>query len=170
MTTLSTTHSDVIHSNPIDLIEDLANENDWATERCGDHEVTMFIPGQYTDLQFRVVWKEEYRTLQFACLFDMRVPEIRHTDLYHTIGLINERMWIGHFEFWADEEVLLFRHASLSTDTMHSSVGEEHLTTMLETALGECDRFYPVFQFVMWGGKSPEQAIEAAMLDCVGTA
>ena len=32
-----------------------------------------------------------------------------------------------------------------------------------EAALEECERFYPVFQFVLWGGKSPGEAIAAAL-------
>ena len=34
----------------------------------------------------------------------------------------------------------------------------------------ECERFYPAFQFVLWGGKSPADALAAAMLECVGEA
>jgi hypothetical protein len=36
--------------------------------------------------------------------------------------------------------------------------------------LSECERFYPAFQFVVWGGKSPAQAIASAMIDPVGEA
>jgi hypothetical protein len=34
----------------------------------------------------------------------------------------------------------------------------------------ECERFYPVFQFVLWGGKSPGEAIAAALIDTHGEA
>jgi hypothetical protein len=170
MTTLNTGHSEVRSINPVDLAEDLAGANDWAVERQGDNELTMFISGHYTDMQFRVLWREDFKTLQYACLFDLKVPEGRESDIYQTIGLINERMWIGHFEYWAEEKALLYRHASLSGDPMVGEIGEDHLVTMVETALGECERFYPVFQFVMWGGQSPAEAIEAAMLECVGSA
>jgi len=169
-TTLSTGHSEVLSHNPVDLAEELAGANDWAVERHGEDELTMFISGQYTDLQFRVFWREDFKTLQFACLFDLRVPEGRRSDIYHTIGLINERMWIGHFEYWAEEDALLYRHASLANDPLLGAIGEEHMSTMVETALGECERFYPVFQFVMWGGQTPEEAIESAMLECAGSA
>ncbi|SDE69196.1 MULTISPECIES: YbjN domain-containing protein [Kordiimonas] len=170
MTTLSTGHSEIISQNPVDLAEELAGANDWAVERHGEDELTMFISGQYTDLQFRVFWREDFKTLQFACLFDLKVPEGRRADIYRVLGMINERMWIGHFEYWSEEDALLFRHASLVGDPLIGAIGEEHMVTMVETALGECERFYPVFQFVMWGGQSPEEAIESAMLECAGTA
>jgi hypothetical protein len=34
----------------------------------------------------------------------------------------------------------------------------------------ERNRYFPVFQFVIWAGKSPSDAIEAAMLETVGNA
>ena len=40
----------------------------------------------------------------------------------------------------------------------------------MEIALNECERFYPAFQFVLWGGKEPQEAILAAMLETEGEA
>ena len=34
----------------------------------------------------------------------------------------------------------------------------------------ECERFYPAFQYVIWGGKSAIDSISAAMVDTVGEA
>ena len=170
MTTLNTVYSEYSSPHPVDLAQDIAGANDWAYERHSEDELTMFISGQYADMQFRVFWREDYKTLQFACLFDLKVPDQRIGDIYKSIGLVNERMWLGHFEYWAEEGALLFRHASLANDPMTGAIGEDHIAAMIETALGESERFYPVFQFVMWGGQSAEDAIQAAMLDCVGTA
>ena len=44
------------------------------------------------------------------------------------------------------------------------------ITNYAEAALEECERFYPVFQFVLWGGKSPGEAIAAALIDTHGEA
>jgi protein gp37 len=41
---------------------------------------------------------------------------------------------------------------------------------LVESAIDECDRFYPAFQFVLWGGKTPREALEAAMVDAAGEA
>ena len=40
----------------------------------------------------------------------------------------------------------------------------------VESAIAECDRFYPAFQFVLWGDKSPRDALDAALVDAVGEA
>jgi len=49
-------------------------------------------------------------------------------------------------------------------------VPAESLEHMVDIALTECERFFPAFQFVLWGGKSPADALAAAMLDCIGEA
>ena len=41
---------------------------------------------------------------------------------------------------------------------------------LVETAIDECERFYPVFQFVLWGGKSPKDARSAALVETQGEA
>ncbi len=46
----------------------------------------------------------------------------------------------------------------------------ESLEDMVDIAIAECERFFPAFQFVLWGGKSPTEALQAAMLECAGEA
>jgi hypothetical protein len=41
---------------------------------------------------------------------------------------------------------------------------------LVESAIDECERFYPVFQFVLWGGKTPAEAIAAALIETQGEA
>lgn len=169
MTTLNFDESYASGSNPVDTIEGLAAANDWDVERQGDDEITLMVKGSYCDFQLRFFWRNELSTLQFACMFDMRIPDKKLMDVYHSLGLINERMWIGHFDYWSEEGALMFRHASLG-DKGDLAMSEDHIATLIETALAECERFYPVIQFVLWGNKNPSEAIESAMLECVGSA
>ena len=89
--------------------------------------------------------------------------------MYEAIGLVNEQLWLGHFELWSSSGVLLYRHAAmLDGDDGALSLGGAEM--LVETAIDECERFYPVFQFVLWGGKSPKEAIAAAMVETHGEA
>ena len=40
----------------------------------------------------------------------------------------------------------------------------------MEIAFTESERYYPAFQFVIWGGKDPEEAMAAAILETAGEA
>jgi len=42
--------------------------------------------------------------------------------------------------------------------------------SMIDAAVEAADRFYPAFDFLMRGGKSPEEALAACMFETVGRA
>ena len=46
----------------------------------------------------------------------------------------------------------------------------DHDVAAVEAAVDECDRFYPAFQFILWGDKSPTDALASAMVDAAGEA
>src|SRR5436305_563617 len=68
----------------------------------------------------------------------------------------------------AEEESIMFRHALLLRGV--SGVSAEQVEDLVELALVECERFYPAFQLVIWGGKTADEAMTAAILDPVGEA
>jgi len=51
-----------------------------------------------------------------------------------------------------------------------TSASAEQLEDLVDIAVSECDRFYPAFQFVVWGGKDPTEAVELAILEPMGEA
>jgi len=46
----------------------------------------------------------------------------------------------------------------------------EQLNDLVEVAITESERFYPAFQYVVWAGKSPADALTASILETVGEA
>ena len=62
----------------------------------------------------------------------------------------------------------MFRQTMLLRGSRGAAV--EQLEDLVEIALSECERFYPAFQFVIWGGKSASEAVSAAILDTMGEA
>jgi hypothetical protein len=81
--------------------------------------------------------------------------------------MINEKLWLGHFDLCSEDLVPMFRHTMLMRGGNPSI---EPLEDLVDIALNECERFFPAFQFVLWGGKSPREALDAAMLEPVGEA
>jgi len=168
MSTLLADNLSPAFANPLDLVEDLALANDWIFER-GDEEITAGVSGSYCEFQLRFLWRESERVLQLACVFDGRVTPARRAAVYEALCLMNERLWLGHFELWSEEGLVLFRYAAVG-DSAGAGLSAEQIATVAETALSQCERFYPVFQYVVWGGKSPGEAVDAAMLDTAGEA
>jgi hypothetical protein len=156
-------------ASPIDTLESWFDAHGWPHERLGDEEVVASTGGSWGQYELRGVWRDDDRVIQFLAFPDIKVAEHQFATLYETIGLINEQLWLGHFELWSGNGTLLFRHAAL-LDGDEPTLGLEQAEALVETAVDELDRFYPVFQFVLWGGKTPAEAITAAMVETQGEA
>lgn len=152
--------------DPIDLIEQIVAANDWPFDRAGDGELSVAVNGSWCDYHFGFSWREPEHALQLTCAFDMRVPPARRQEIYHLLGLVNEQLWLGHFDLWSEDGVILFRHASLLGTSTSVTVCEE----LIDIAISTCERFYPAFQFVLWGGKSAQEALAASLIETVGEA
>jgi hypothetical protein len=157
-------------SAPIDMLEQYFSAHGWSHERSGDEEIVANFQGSWTQYELRAVWREEDRVLQFLALPDTRVPADKRAAIYETLGLINEQLWIGHFEMWASSGMLLFRHAALLDYQGEAMLTLDQAETLVEAAIDECERFYPVFQFVLWADKTPQEAISAALIETQGEA
>jgi hypothetical protein len=154
--------------NPLDALEQIAANNEWLFDRRSDAEMAAEAPGKWCDYGLYFAWSAEISAMHFTCTIDLKVPTPRRTALYELFALANEKLWIGHFGMDSDDGMPLFRHSVLLRGAPGAS--SESLEDMVDIAITECERFYPAFQFVLWGGKSPADALEAAMLECVGEA
>ncbi len=154
--------------NPLDAVEQVTLANDWPFERRGEEEIVVEVAGKDCTHRLWFAWHAGRETLHLTCAFDMKVPEARRASVFPLLASINERLWIGHFDLYSDEGMVAFRHAILLRGGPGAS--PEQLSELIEVALGQCERYYPVFQFVIWGGMSPADAMTAALLETVGEA
>ncbi len=157
-------------ASPIEMLETWFNAHGWTHDRVSDDEIVAATQGSWGQYELRGVWRDDDRVLQFLAFPDITVTSAQYSQIYEAIGLINEQLWLGHFELWAGNGVLVFRHAALLEGSDEPSLCLEQAEALIEAAVDELDRFYPVFQFVLWGGKSPKDAIAAAMVETRGEA
>jgi len=155
-------------SSPLDVVEHMAAGNNWPFERASEDEIGLVVTGRWTNYQVSFTWMNEIETLHLACAFDMKVPEPRLADVQKLIALINEQMWIGHFDVWTQSGVVMFRHALVLAGGVAAS--GRQCEAVLASALDSCERYFPAFQFVIWAGKSAREAMESAMFETTGEA
>ena len=98
-------------TNPIDLTEKIASINDWPFERSTEDELTVIIAGSWADYNLSLNWRDDLESLHIACAFDLKVPYTRSAEVYRLLAMINEQLWIGHFDRWAHEGILLYRQS-----------------------------------------------------------
>ena len=161
-------HNSKLSANPIDTVEQIAAARDWMFDRHSEEEMAIEVRGHWSDFRMFFSWLDDLCALHLACAFEMRVPSYRRADLNDLLARINEKLAIGHFDLWADEGLPVFRQSVLLRGTETATL--EQLEDLVQIALTECERFYPAFQYVVWGGKTPAQAVEAAMVETAGEA
>ena len=154
-------------SSPVDLVERLAAAQDWPFERATSDELTMTVAGTWTDYHVSVNWREDLEALHVAAAFDCKAPDARLNEIYRLIAQINEQLWVGHFDLWLHEGLLMYRHGLLLNGAIATP---RQCEALIHSALEACERYYQSFQFVLWAGKSPEDALLATMLETQGQA
>jgi len=167
--TIEDLESDRDDAAPIDMLERYYSAHGWTFER-DDDEIVAKVKGSWTEYELRAIWREDDSVLQFLAFPDVRVADERRAAMYEAIGLVNEQLWIGHFELWSSSGILLFRHAAVIDGEDAPQLSLEGAELMVESAIDECERFYPVFQFVLWGGKTPREALAASLIETQGEA
>jgi hypothetical protein len=153
--------------NPIDLVEQLATAHDWAVDRSSDEELTLIVAGTWTDYHVSLNWREDLEALHLACAFDFRVPSNRLNEMYRLVAQINEQLWLGHFDLWTQDGLVMFRHALLLNGAVATT---RQCEALLRAALEGCERYYQAFQFVVWAGKESREALVSTMFETEGQA
>lgn len=154
-------------SHPVDLVEQIASIQEWPFERNAPDELTMIVAGSWTDYHVSLNWRDDLESLHLACSFDLKVPHNRLDEIYRLLAQINEQLWLGHFDFWAQEGMLLYRHGLMLTSAEPTAAQCEAL---LHMALETCERYYQAFQFVVWAGRRAEDALAGTMFETEGQA
>ena len=161
-------HTEVRQVNPVDVVERVAALNEWAFERPGDDEITISINGRWTAYQAAFTWMDDIEALHLACAFDLKVPERRRAELLTLISHVNEQLWLGHFDWWSQDGVVMFRHALILAGGVEAS--RRQCEVLLDAAIDACERYYQAFQFVVWACTSAREAIDAALFETSGQA
>jgi hypothetical protein len=155
-------------ANPLEVVEHMAASNDWSFERAGEDEITLLVTGKWSDYQVSFTWMFDIEALHLACAFELKVPERNRAEVQQLIALINEQMWVGHFDLWSKDGIVMYRHALVLAGGVTAS--GRQCEALLATALDACERYFPAFQFVVWAGKTARDALDAAMFETQGRA
>jgi hypothetical protein len=137
---------------PIEVLEQYFEARGWACERTAEGEIVASATGSWAQYELRGVWRPEDQVLQFLAFPDIKVTPDKRAAIYESLGLV------------------VFRHSTILDAREGEGLSLEQAEAIAEAAVEECERFYPVFQFVLWGGKSPGEAISAALIDTHGEA
>jgi hypothetical protein len=155
-------------ANPLDRIELLAGDRDWAFNRAGEDAIAIHKRGAWMDYAIEFSWVEHFEALHVSSRYEMRVPENRINETMRLLSLVNEQMLFGHFDLWLQDGTVVFRIAMPLTGGVEP--GAEQIEFLVNTVLVSCERYYQALQHVAWAGQGAKEALANVLFDTVGEA
>jgi hypothetical protein len=155
--------------DPIDLAEAiLGQDSRFVVERSDGGDLSFTFKAAWCSVTAFLGWREELPAVLLTVAFDLNAPNTRMAEAARLIAMINENLWLGHFDLWSEDGSIVFRHSIPMVGRLELTPGE--IQALLAATLDAADRFYPAFDFFLRCGRSPEEAIEAAMFETAGEA
>ncbi|MGE0740652.1 MAG: YbjN domain-containing protein [Hyphomonadaceae bacterium] len=158
-----------VASDPMETVEGVISADErFQCERAEDGDVHFSFKCSWGESVGYFSYRHELPALLFTMGFDIQAAQSRRTEAVRLAGLINENLWLGHFDVWSDDGTIIFRHAMPMIGRDEISVGE--VQAMLAAAMDAAERFQPAFHFLILGGMSADDAAQAALFEVSGEA
>ena len=154
--------------NPIDIVEEVIYEKKWSFSRADEYELVADISSKWCQYRLYFTWSENIRAISFTITFDLKFPQNKIIKAYELIGLINEKLWLGHFDITSKNGIPAFRHTILSnadSDFLHKK-----LENLVDIAIYECEKYYPSFQQVLFDEVEPSESLLFTNFEVLGSA
>jgi hypothetical protein len=152
-----------VRTHPLKVFERLAIAEGYDLERISENEQELAVPGLWCDHNISLIWSSASEQVQIFLAFEGKTPGGRSDDICRLISLINENLSAGHFDYSAQLKALVYRNSvSLRGG---ATLKIEQAMDLIACALDAAERGYPASQYVIWAGKSPEDALTSALVD-----
>lgn len=155
-------------SNPLDRVEHIAHGHEWFIDRSAEDEVNMIVAATWGDMSISIHWREDFESLHIACSYDFKVPPARREEIGRLLNLVNEQLYFGHFDIWRQDGTVLLRNSLMLAGG--ARVTDAQCEALIRVSIETCERYFPSLQFVVWAGKSAQDAMAAAMFETEGEA
>src|SRR4051794_7497863 len=152
MDTTQTDDQVVLTNDPLDVVEHVLTAENLPFDRTDEGDLAFSLAGDWKDYELWFAWRPEGDTLQLCLSMDLTTPTESRGAVHELIATINPRVWLGHFELWEDGEII-FRHGMALMTGEQPSLAQA--AAMIDLAVEAADRFFPAFDFLLRGAKSP---------------
>ena len=154
--------------HPIDIVENIAAHHDWDFDRISDEQIAMAVQGQWRTYSITLAWSPYDETLRLIATFEMEPPAEKLPALYALLNEVNDQCWTGAFTFWAEPQLMVYRYGLVLTGGQVAA--PEQIDTMINAAVLNAERYYPALQLLIWGDRTPTEAIQVAIAEAYGRA
>ena len=143
-------------SNPIDMLENIFDHKSLEFERRNLNEIVIELQGKWNNILVFFAWEEHLKCLHLSCFMDIPNKNCDKSRIFELLALINENLWLGHFSYWSEHDMPVFKHSIIVDQDFNF---EEKLSQVIDIAVNECEQMYPVFQAVLVQNIAPKQVL-----------
>ena len=166
--TLIESRSDDRPEHPVDVVERLAAVNEWDFDRAQVDEISILVSGRFANYDVAFTWLADLESLHVSCSFDLKTPPHKRAAIGELTQLINEQLWLGHFDLWTQQDMVMFRHSLCLAGGAAAS--DAQCGAVVKAAVDACETYFQAFQFVLWANRGPREAIALAAFETSGVA
>ena len=142
--------------HPINLLEEIIIAKNWVFERPIENEIYVEVPTKYSNLIVQVTWLQNKSRIEIKSFFYNKMDFSNNAEIYKLLNLINNRIDYGHFII-NERSYPTFKNSIIVKDP--KNINFDLLREVLNYAILESERFFPVLQLVLWSGKKAEEAV-----------
>ena len=153
--------------NPIDVVENIFSSRSFELERRSINEVVVEVQGKWNNMLLFFAWEANMHCMHLSCLMDIETKIEDRSKIFELLALVNEELWVGHFSYWTEQNIPVFKHSVILNDGEDI---ESKISQIIDIAIKECERMYPIFKVVLTKGMDPKQALYPMMMATVGQA
>lgn len=153
--------------NPIDVVENIFSSRSFELERRSINEVVVEVQGKWNNMLLFFAWEANMQCMHLSCLMDIETKIEDRSKIFELLALVNEELWVGHFSYWTEQNIPVFKHSVILNDGEDI---ESKISQIIDIAIKECERIYPIFKVVLTKGMDPKQALYPMMMATVGQA
>lgn len=154
--------------NPIDVVENIFASRSFELERRSLNEVVVEVQGKWNNMLLFFAWEATMQCMHISCLMDIETKIEDRSKIFELLALVNEELWVGHFSYWTEQNIPVFKHSVLLKDD--EELFEDQISRLIDIAIKECERMYPIFKVVLTKGMDPKQALYPMMMTTLGQA
>ena len=153
--------------NPIDVVENIFSSRSFELERRSINEVVVEVQGKWNNMLLFFAWEANMQCMHLSCLMDIETKIEDRSKIFELLALVNEELWVGHFSYWTEQNIPVFKHSVILNDGEDI---ESKISQIIDIAIKECERMYPIFKVVLTKGMDPKQALYPMTMATVGQA
>ena len=152
--------------HPLDVIEEIIDSQSYTFKRSFQDELDLWISSSRSNFRINFNWNSKLEGIHIIVFFETKIPEYRQDEVYKLTIKINQLIWLGHFDIWSDELMPVFRYNLLLSGGLIPT--DIQFNSLLRHITDTCEKFFPSFQYVIWGGNNADEAIKNSIFTTAG--